>query len=243
MNIIKWKPKFTKDEYGFITFSAILIGTRRTGKSYLVRDLYRKYLHNMFDATYVFSSGEKQKKFYSTFIPKKRIIINNNFTLIKVFKRVNAKLIKMNKKPLNILFIYDDMLSEKSKRDLLITDLYAKGRHLNLSVMYLTQYPTFCTNTWKANSDLIIIFKPNIASERDYLITYIINGYLDKEFKSPKKERQFYKNLLKQITHIPYQALVVDYLQNNIYKIKADKFISKKQLRKEKSNSSINTIK
>jgi len=219
--ILDTEWNFPVDNKNRLNFSMILIAKRRSGKTELVRYLYENYWWDKYDLVVVYTIGTTGM-YYKSFI-KGQALIQEKVDLqeIRLMMARNEKRMKRGKAPINILAIFDDTNTRKQKFDDDLLDVYTKGRHSNISIVYCTQAPTLVDNIWKENSDLIVIFKMKTMRYLEYVAESIVSGILDKEFESRGKERRFYINLIKRLTKEKYRAIVLDLVDDQITSFKA----------------------
>ncbi len=225
--IKQWVPNFPVDKNKFVNFSMLQIGSRRSGKSYLFNYMYKKYYSKFFDLIVIITT-EMNVESFREIIPDAIIESNLNKAkniiraLISVNKRIKSKTQIKLKKPMNLLVLFDDTASRKQRSDPFILDLYARGRHYNISVIYLTQSLAMADTVWRNNSDIIIIHKQNIMSEYVKISENLIYGfYQDVVFPQRWKLKKYYLDLVKDIINEkPYQCLIIDFVNNRLSKFK-----------------------
>ena len=217
----EWVPAFPWDCKGCLNFSAICIAARRSGKTYMLNYLIRTTFKKRYDAIYIFTTPINIMDYMILGgIPKKNIYTNNSTKKIEQIMKHNAG----KKNPLNILVIFDDTISRKQKYDEHLLNLYVKGRHYNVSVIYATQSATLVDNMWKENSDLIFIWRPRIFKYKKYIVDNILLGSLDIDFDTESAERRHYKRILQKVTKEKHRALVVDLANFELFTYKCPKY-------------------
>lgn len=228
-----WSPTFPVDENGFFNFSMLLIAKRYSGKTYLVKYLYDKYLKYKYDAVLVFAIsptlksykqvirriGNQMIKFLPTEEDEK---YERNLKIIKTIINKNKKLTGRNK--INTLIIFDDTNSNKEKFSKQILQLFAMGRHHKISIIYNTQSPTLVSNAWKENTDLMVIFSMKSRRYKEYIVDNIVSNILGLHFKSVQAEKNFYIRLFETITLEKFNCAVLDFRNDELNKYKAGKF-------------------
>ena len=219
---INWKPDFPIDSKKRLNFSMMLIAKRRSGKTELIKYFYEKYWHDKYDLVLVYTTDANAEYYKQWIKGKRQFITNNDLDKIKTAIKFNSNLRKKNRMPVNTLVIFDDTVSRKQKFDEDILNLYTKGRHYNLSIVYSSQTPTLVDNIWKENSDFIFIFKMTTRRYQEYVADNIISGTLDVSFDSKIKERNAYIDLLKRITSKKYRTLVLDMYKEGIFQFIAN---------------------
>lgn len=190
----KWNPRFPTN------FSMIVSASRRSGKSYLIRHLYTKYMKH--DYVMVFSPNVDEYNFIKEPYYKSS---ENDLTILK-------KLIGREKgKDLKILLIFDDMASRKNRYKDEILQLFIQGRHHNISVIFITQDITLCDTTWRNNSDIIILMKNKSAKQNESIIDNFLIGYI--ELSENVKEKRYFRNMLTKNLkgeNNNFRALILD---------------------------------
>lgn len=213
----KWIPSFPIDEGKRVNFSSILIAPRRSGKTFFIEWLITKGpLKNKYDMILIFTTSNGINE-YSKFAPTKHIYSEFYSPMIDIIKEENSKA----EKPINTLVIFDDSCSRKQKYNDSILDLYTKGRHFNISIIYSVQQGTLVDNAWKENSDFIFIFKQKAFKQKNYIVENIICGMLDVDnnifnITNSKLEKEYYFSILKKVTSQKYHMLVVDLYKDNL---------------------------
>lgn len=190
----KWKPRLPDN------FSMIVSASRRSGKSYLIRHLYSKYMKH--DYVMVFSPNVNEYNFLK----------DPYFKSSELDIGVLQKLIGREKgKDLRILLIFDDMASRKNRYKDEILQLFIQGRHHNVSVIFITQDITLCDTTWRNNSDIIILMKNKSSKQNESIIDNFLIGYI--ELEENVKEKRYFRNLLTKNLkgdQNKFKALILD---------------------------------
>jgi len=216
-----WKPTFPLDSHGKMNFSSILIAKRKSGKTYLINYLYSRYWWNRYDLIFCYTNGAGVEE-YSQFLDTKYIYPEFLPEQVEAIRAFNATLAGESK--VNVLIIMDDTCSRRQRFDLTIQDLFNKGRHDNISIVYTTQDGSLVDNTWKENCDYIFMYKALTMRTKQYIIDNIITGMIPNlDFHTVAAEKRFYLKLLKKITQPRYQMIVADMDEGDLYKFKAGK--------------------
>lgn len=216
-----WKPNFPIDDSKRMNFSMVLLGKRRSGKSNMVKYLYETYMIGKYNLVLIYTTPVNAE-FYKKFILGKKVIdTNGDLNKLKKIIQKNSERKKKKRPPINVLCIFDDTNSRKEKFDNDIMDLYNLGRHFNISIVYNAQAATLTDTIWRENADLIFIWKQKTRRFQEYVADNLLSGFLDKDFDSRSKERNFYITLLKKNTKERYWALVVDNIEDNLFRFKA----------------------
>ena len=147
-----------------------VIGPRRTGKSYLTRDIM--YHHQNIPAGVVLSGTEKVDPFFKKFIPNSYIFekYDQNYVqnLISSREEIISKKDGRKDPSDNIFFIMDDMISqcEDWKNDKTIKELFLNGRHYNILFILTMQYIKSIGPMLRGNFDYVFLFKNKSQEER-----------------------------------------------------------------------------
>jgi hypothetical protein len=154
--------------------SVLLLGRRRSGKSYLVRDIF--YHHKEIPTGLIFSGTEEVNPFYSEFIPDSFIHSEYNSNLVetmltnqsqKVKTRINGHADTDGLTPNNRAFIVlDDMLHDAATCKN-IQSIFFNGRHYNLFFILTMSYPLGIPPALRSNIDYVFVFnEPNIRNRK-----------------------------------------------------------------------------
>jgi len=219
MYIDRWNMKFPLDENKKVNFSSMIIAPRRSGKTYFINWLLHNPLKNKYDMIFIFTTSSGVSEYKKMNIPLRNVKIYANYMpeVIEMVKKTNTG----TDNPANILMIFDDSCSRKQKFDDEILDLYTKGRHFNISIIYSVQTATLVDNIWKDNSDFIFLFKPRTSKQRLYIVENLISGMMDIDFDKISEEKKFYKNVLKAVTDISHTMMIIDMVEQAIFHFKA----------------------
>jgi len=155
----------------------LCLGKRRSGKSWLVRDIF--YNHRHIPSGVVFSGTEEASPFYSDFIPDCFIhpeydpeIIDSlmNKQKRKIREAKQTKKSDTGKLPSNNMFVVlDDMLHDAQnwKKDKTIKSIFFNGRHFNFLFILTLQYPLGITPDLRSNIDYVFIFnEPSVKNRK-----------------------------------------------------------------------------
>lgn len=148
--------------------NVLIIGKRRSGKSFLIKDLFYHKKH--ISQGIVFSGTEHANPFFGKFIPDTFIHPKYDSTLMEtIFNKQSIKIKKAIKKGAqndgkndsnNTFIVLDDMLSESHnwKRDEAIKTLFFNGRHYNVLGIITLQYVLGIPPDLRGNVDYVFIF-------------------------------------------------------------------------------------
>lgn len=142
--------------------SMIITGKTKSGKTYFTKSLIDK-AHSQFDYIFIYSSTADISGDFDEFEKKHRkktMIITDENEFLELLNDENFNEQILNDKNLSKLIIIDDFigfidLHANKKFD----SLASRGRHLNISVMYLTQHIFAMTPCIRLNCDYIFLTK------------------------------------------------------------------------------------
>lgn len=144
--------------------SMLFIGSSNTGKSYLLKSLLVKYIHN-FNYGLVISPTDEFNEEYD-YIDSR--YVHNKYSLGLIMRLINKQreykeLCKKNKKMKmpECFLILDDCLGEINMRapNNIIDILFSKGRHYHITVMVTIQKITYISPTVRENAKYVFITK------------------------------------------------------------------------------------
>ena len=154
----------------------VAIGKRRTGKSWIFRNLMY-LMKDKIDAGIVISQTDELNKFWQQYVPKKFIFKTYEPEVLQaVFNRQKGimndpqltKAEKEKKAPFFVLL--DDVISDHRIRyDKEIMELFVAGRHYKLFVLITTQYAKAITPTLRGNTDYVFMLKCQQLMQREAL--------------------------------------------------------------------------
>jgi hypothetical protein len=155
----------------------LCLGKRRSGKSWLVRDIF--YHHRHIPSGVVFSGTEEASPFFGDFIPDCFIHSEYDPELIDSIMNRQKKKIRESKQsgksesgklPSNNVFIVlDDMLHDAQswKKDKTIKSIFFNGRHFNFLFILTMQYAQGIPPELRSNIDYVFIFnEPSVANRK-----------------------------------------------------------------------------
>lgn len=208
INLDKWDPIMSLKNK---LFSMVITGSRREGKSYMIKHIYEKCnFGNEYAFTIVFTENADNMDYMSEYISGDLFFKEFDPDIIERIKKLNyAFEVKGIKK--KFLIIIDDCLD--TKNDLSMKKLYAMGRHENISIIFSIQKTTLIDTTCRNNSDLILITRSKSANEKKSIIDNFMKGTAEEDDMKGMSEDKFHRLLLKD-TCKDYQFLVLDYTNN-----------------------------
>ena len=150
----------------------VFIGKRRTGKSFLVKDLL--YYHRDIPISTVISGTEAANRYYSNIIPS--IFIHDEYTpylldnVVTRQKRIKARMEKDGPSttidPRSMLILDDCLFDNSWIKDKNIRCLFMNGRHYNMLFMITMQYPLGIPPSLRTNIDYVFILRENNINNR-----------------------------------------------------------------------------
>jgi len=157
------------------------IGRRRSGKSYLLKDLIS--YHKDIKIGLVISPTEVSNQFFQKFIPN--ILIYDEYTpeiiqrfldrQIKVTKQRNDEIKKYGKSDIDprAFIILDDCLYDKTwQSDKNIRSIFMNGRHYSIMTIITSQTSLGLNPTLRSQIDYVFIFKNNVLKEREKIFNH-----------------------------------------------------------------------
>lgn len=218
-----FNEKFTKGKH----YSAVLVASRNSGKTTLIKSFF-PFLRGQYDRIIVFSNS-LQAEIYEDFFSKEeeKFIFDKYDPLI--LKELE-KLQKHTRNAFHFCIIFDDCVSMKQKHSDSITQLYTRGRNMNMTIIFSTQSPMFVDSDSRGNIDFLFILKIRTPSMKDKVITHFLMHTvpIPKEYydngKPPKKTvmEMYYQRWLKENTK-DHNVVILDYLNDDqIYHYKAN---------------------
>lgn len=155
----------------------LCLGKRRSGKSFLVRDIF--YHNRHIPTGVVFSGTEEASPFFGDFIPDCFIHSEYDPKLIdnimlrqkrKIRDCKNLSNSETGKNTSNNVFIVlDDMLHDASawKKDKTMKSIFFNGRHFNFFFILTMQYAQGIPPELRSNIDYVFIFnEPSVANRK-----------------------------------------------------------------------------
>lgn len=157
--------------------TVLCLGSRRTGKSFLIRDLL--YHHRKIPIGICMSGTESANPFFGDFIPDTYIYSEFDSVLLNQIYNKQERKIKRNRKlgigingktPANNMFlILDDMMNSADiwKKDETIKTVFYNGRHYNIMCIISSQYINILPPGIRQNFDYVFVFdEPSIQNRR-----------------------------------------------------------------------------
>lgn len=155
----KWEPGMYPPDGTTVAF-----GRRRSGKSWLFRELIWRYNHLYRQVVVLTNTADND--FWGQYVPFRFIHKYSSFVLERVIQSQRA-IMAHNKlyadepdKLINpyMALILDDVVAEDKHHDSALNRVFYEGRHANISIFISTQHPKALPPGVRANADLAIIF-------------------------------------------------------------------------------------
>ena len=156
--------------------TVVAVGKRRTGKSWVFRNLMY-LMKDKIPAGIVISQTDELNKFWRQYIPAKYIYAKYQPEILDAVFRRQKKILtdtgltdkeKDEKAPFFVLL--DDVISDsRLKYDSNLMELFVAGRHYRLFVLITTQYAKAITPTLRGNTDYCFIMKCIQQRQREAL--------------------------------------------------------------------------
>lgn len=163
-------PEMIPDDAVIVAF-----GKRRTGKSFLLRDL-------LYQKRHVFNHGlvitkTKFNGFWQNYFPMNVVHGNYDPSIIENFMKLQLDIMSENEKnpshkKINpwAVIILDDVIADKHVRyDDTLATLFYNGRHFKICVMIASQYVFGLPPGLRGNADFAMCFKQVQKRQRDQL--------------------------------------------------------------------------
>lgn len=144
----------------------VIIGKRRVGKSWFIRDLMYNLSIRGMKYGQIYSNTEHASPFFKYFFPGLYIYKDFSETQLMSVIESQATKIKKNGKSLNnnMLIVFDDMLANNDmwKKSNAFRTLFLNGRHYNIMFIQSVQH--------------VMGLKPELRENVDYAILYASDG-------------------------------------------------------------------
>lgn len=147
----------------------VIIGSRGTGKTYLVEDLM--YYFRKIPTGMIVTGSEASAESFSKFFPKSFIYDEVDTDRIEKIAINQTKLRKKNTPgDYSSLLLFDDCGYDKSiTRKKIIKKIFCNGRHLKILLMMTVQYCKDIPPDLRSNADYVFILRENVQEARKKL--------------------------------------------------------------------------
>jgi hypothetical protein len=220
----KWKPDFKRGK----NFSMLILASRGSGKSYLTQYLLTYHLRDKFDLFVVISESEDELEKYREILPGKLFFDDFNPDLIQNLIRINKDRQRKSQPIYETLIVFDDKISNKLKYSDELLQLFTRGRHVGISIIFISQSHSYANAAWRNNSDTIIMLKQNSRQARVAITENVMMGALD--VPEGANEKQFYTDVMRKYMNSEGDAVVLDYRKgafDNLYQYRAPEITKK----------------
>lgn len=218
MELRTWDPSKVE-----LPFSGLIIGSRRSGKSHAIKYLYTRYWADKFDTVCVMCATDINGQFYQSFIASKLFFTCFKSNVIESIQLCQRERVKNGDEMLDILIIIDDCSDSYEKFQSKLQEIYTKGRHYNISIVFSTQATQLTSPVWRNNSDIVMIGKQRGANARKLVTDNFLEGLSDDLVGSEEKKQN--RELISKYTK-DHGFLVLDFFNaddfsSTLYKWKA----------------------
>lgn len=195
-------------EYPQAPFFLAIIGPSRSGKSVLTRSLLKEVYYEAFDYIFLFSQSLDVNSDFDEF---ETIVGTNSFDEGEIREILNDQkdIVKQCKKDKeiykvpSILIILDDVAdNDKFCKSKVLRLLSYRGRHLNISVMVLSQKASSIPRGCRLNVSHEIVFKPVNGDEFDFICKEAV----------PRLKRKRFFETCEDVFSKPYSFIYFDNL-------------------------------
>lgn len=201
----RWKPNFVRGK----NFAMLIFASRGGGKSHLTEYLLKYHLRDKYDSFIVFSQSLDSLNEYKSILPGDLFFDEFNSDMIFELFKLNKKRMADNLPKIQYLLVFDDQISNKQRYDDSLLQIFTRGRHVGVSIIFISQSLVYANASWRNNADVIISLKQNSTQARKAIRDNIFSGSIN--LPDNVKENKFYENLMRKYMSIPGDALVLDF--------------------------------
>lgn len=211
LTLPEWNPLMFPPDGTCVAF-----GARRTGKSWLFRELLCQYRH-LYRAVIVVTNT-KQNGFWNKYVPFKYIHSPYDPFVIEQILDHQRKTLARNmiaQSPMEIVSPYiavvlDDVVSANLMHDSALKQLFYEGRHSCIAIFISTQYPKAIPPGVRGNADLAVVFPQESMLEQDAIREQYFNFFESKD--------DFYAALMENTQD--HQCMVLNLSEKSIPQIR-----------------------
>ena len=156
---LAYLPKITRnwtisDWKADTNYAMAIAGSRFQGKSTFLEYMWRECWEGIFDMIVLFTDNP-QAEAYDFLSEEERELVFPEFNsaLLKEFDYFQNS----TKNLLKVLYIFDDCSMHNKNNDML-NQLYLRGRNINSSIVFSTQYHLNFSTAARANFDFLVLF-------------------------------------------------------------------------------------
>lgn len=197
-------------------FAMPIIASRNSGKSYLLRDIYRKNdFSSRFDIVIVFSRT-LPNGYLRSFMATNTIFHDEYHPTIltELGSHLDSYKNKHGWYP-NTLVIYDDINDKSTLYCPHITDIFTRGRHRAMSIIYISQLSQSLPNYWRVNATHVILLKQKGLGLESSVRNYLLDQLDEDDAYTVKGRHSCVKvaanDLAKDVLYRRYHCLVINY--------------------------------
>jgi hypothetical protein len=196
--------EFNTEDMKDITGGVVaIIAPTNSGKSVLLKDLISKTKDN-YQEFYLFSRTAKMQKFFD-FFPRQFITDDFDEEKLSTIWEKQVELNEQGRSMPKILVILDDIIASPSyKKSKMLEECSISARHLNITVILLSQNFTSIKPIVRNNIRIAIAFQMASKKERDKFSEQFLSA--DNAMAGDL--------LLKRITGVKYQCIIVQVYKN-----------------------------
>lgn len=203
INLKEWDLKLPNH------FSMLIYGSRRCGKSTICKHIIESNkLNDKYDHIICMSKNKDTLNDMSEYISGDLFFNEFNSQILLNTCKVSEDLeYKGNTK--TFLIILDDVNGKDSKYDEHVNNVYSMGRHMNISIIWITQHITNINPSNRNNSDIILIGRMNTSTEKKQVMDHFLMGTRDEDMDNNKTDNKVYRILIKKYTE-NFKFIVID---------------------------------
>lgn len=222
--IFPFEEKFEDGKH----YSLALVASRNSGKTYFIKHIF-PLLRKKYDFIVVFSNSLQAAIYNDNFFTEeeeKFLFDEYNPGVLKDLERLQ----KHTKNGFDICVIFDDCVSMKQKHSDQLTQMYTRGRNMNMTIIFSTQSPMFIDSDSRGNIDFLFILKVRTPNMKEKVINHFLRHTVPlpealsrNSTNTPKKSEadRYYQSWLFENTQ-DHNIVIIDYLNDDqIYKYKA----------------------
>lgn len=144
----------------------VVVGSRGTGKTYLIRDLM--YYFRRIPTGMIITGSEASAELFSKFFPKTFIFDSIDIERIeKIAKNQHTLRKKKTEGDYSSLLLFDDCGYDASiTRQKIIKKIFCNGRHLRILLLISVQYCKQIPPDLRSNADYVFILRENVQENR-----------------------------------------------------------------------------
>jgi hypothetical protein len=165
--------------------NTLFVAPTNTGKTNLIINLLdrKEFYKKAFDKVYLFSNTYNTDSIWKvckTIDPEDTFINYSDQDLQDIVDNQEESI--KNKKPLNTLIIFDDIIQQINKNKSLINDLVARNRHYKLTIWITTQKFSKVSTIIRNNISYYILFGIKNKKEKDFIVSELADTVPENDF-------------------------------------------------------------